>query len=452
MAKILQLDKSQKVAFARIISDLIEADFIVEEREMEFYENVISQNGITQKMLEEAKEMTLANAVSTLKELDNDCRKALVGCLKQLALSDGFCVPLEAVQIFALEWAMEKDAQIHSVPTSDVGINNMTVIYIETGEKTNVARSIESNHRTISNDFAMAGFDFVHIPLVVEDYKKMDTEYLEKVVRYMIPSISQEKVSGICADLQNMTTSRFCLDFLCKRLNISLFDVNPSLLIKINESAVIGKRDKKDDVQRINYANYLRVEICCNVMRQIRELIDSYHSMINCSITVDSMPRMQKFMYYGFHRSLFDVIAFGKEQKEYKLVIDLSNKFKIQAYFEKLDDDKERVDIQLSPQRLVLYIMIVKYSISGNGIEWGEHIDADNAKKILAEYNNLYGRFFGNQTYGYQDRSQIFHINKFIDSQIGIVNREQFKPQNKKGEGRSFYRITAPTSKIQIIE
>lgn len=54
----IQLDRTQKIAFARIISDLIEADFIVEEREMDFFEDIISKNGlnITEPMLVEAIE------------------------------------------------------------------------------------------------------------------------------------------------------------------------------------------------------------------------------------------------------------------------------------------------------------------------------------------------------------------------------------------------------------
>ena len=110
----LHLDRTQKIAFARIISDLIEADFIVEESEMDFFEDIISKNGlnISESMLVEAKKMDLAKAVSILKELDSERREQIIGCLKDLALSDGTCVPLEAIQIFALEQAMEHDAYI----------------------------------------------------------------------------------------------------------------------------------------------------------------------------------------------------------------------------------------------------------------------------------------------------------------------------------------------------
>ena len=42
MTKI-NLERNQKIAFARIISDLIEADFIVEEGEMRYFEKIMSK-------------------------------------------------------------------------------------------------------------------------------------------------------------------------------------------------------------------------------------------------------------------------------------------------------------------------------------------------------------------------------------------------------------------------
>lgn len=371
----LHLDRTQKIAFARIISDLIEADFIVEESEMDFFEDIISKNGlnISESMLVEAKKMDLAKAVSILKELDSERRKQIINCLKDLALSDGTCVPLEAIQIFALEQAMEHDAYIYSVPSKDIGINNMNVIYIENDNDTEIAeiaKKIESNYRSISNEFSLAGFDFVHIPFVVNDYKRMSLDYLRKVVKYMIPSIPPEKVDAICNDLQNMTTSRFCRDLLYKKINIPLLDVTPSLLIKISESAIIDQYDV-EDAERTDYANFLRIELKGDVLSEIRSLIDSYHKMINCAITVNSMPKNQKFMYCGFHRSLFDLIAYGREQKDYFLVIDIT-KHQAQVYFEPIDGDGERIPIKLNPQETALFVMIVKKSFMGKGLDWRE--------------------------------------------------------------------------------
>lgn len=449
----IQLDRTQKIAFARIISDLIEADFIVEEREMDFFEDIISKNGlnISESMLVEAKKMDLAKAVSILKELDAERREQIIDCLKELALSDGTCVPLEAIQIFALEQAMEHDAYIYSVPSKDIGIDNMKVIYIENDNDTEIAREIESNYRSISNEFALAGFDFVHIPFVVKDYKRMNLDYLRKVVKYMIPSISPMKVDAICNDLQSMTTSRFCRDLLYKKICIPLLDVRPSLLIKISESAIIDQYDV-EDAERTDYANFLRIELNGNVLSEIRTLIDSYHSMINCAISVNSMPKNQKFMYYGFHRSLFDLIAYGREQKEYFLVIDIT-KHQAQVYFEPIDGSGERIPIKLNPQETALFVMIVKKSFMGKGLDWREEMPSKQKKEILSEYNRIYSYIGkGKTTNEYKDRTQVHHIKNRIRSIQCIGNVELFVPLHVKEGKYSYYMVKATPRNIQIKE
>ena len=449
----LHLDRTQKIAFARIISDLIEADFIVEESEMDFFEDIISKNGlnISESMLVEAKKMDLAKAVSLLKELDSERRKQIINCLKDLALSDGTCVPLEAIQIFALEQAMEHDAYIYSVPSKDIGIDNMKVIYIENDNDTEIAKEIESNYRSISNEFALAGFDFVHIPFVVTDYKRMSLDYLRKVVKYMIPSIPPEKVDAICNDLQSMTTSRFCRDLLYKKISIPLLDVRPSLLIKISESAIIDQYDV-EDAERTDYANFLRIELKGDLLSEIRNLIDSYHKMINCAITVNSMPKNQKFMYYGFHRSLFDLIAYGREQKEYFLVIDIT-KHQAQVYFEPIDGDGERIPIKLNPQETALFIMIVKKSFMGKGLDWREQVPDKVKKEILIEYNKVYSHIGkGNTTREYKDRTQVHHIKNRIRSNQCIANMELFVPLHVKDGIYSYYMVKATPKNIQIKE
>lgn len=62
---MMRLDREHKIAFARIVTDLIEADFVVEVDEMQFFERIISKEGfcISDAMLIEAKKMDFAKAL-----------------------------------------------------------------------------------------------------------------------------------------------------------------------------------------------------------------------------------------------------------------------------------------------------------------------------------------------------------------------------------------------------
>ena len=446
------MDRIQKIALARVLFELIEADFTLEQAEMSFFESAISNEylAISESMLVQAKCMKLDKAIAILKELDARKRADIIGLLKRLALSDGTCVPLEAIQIFAIEQALEHDAYIYTAPANDMGINNMQTIFIE-NHPTSISEIVKQNAREICKELALAGLDFVYIPDVVNDYKCMDIDYLRKVVHYMIPSFGPDKIDSVCSDLQSLTTARFCRDLLYKKINLPLLDVAPSLLIKISESELIEQYDA-DDVERTNYANFLRIELKEDVITQIHEIVDSVQPMINCAIPITHKPQIKKFKYYGFHRSLFDLIAFGKEQKEYKLIFDLTQDHS-QVYFEPTDGSIERIPLKLNPQEMTLFIMIVKTSWEGNGLDWRDNPPKAIRDQILADYNSIYARIgHGKHVHVYKDRTQTHHIKNKIQSIACIANMELFIPIHIKDGIHSYYRVKGTQRNIQIKE
>lgn len=439
----MKLNREDKIAFARIITDLIEADFVVEADEMQFFENIISKEGfsISDAMLVEAKKMDFAKALSILKALDENSRRMVVDTLKQLSMSDGVCVPLEAILIFAVEQVLMNDATVHSIPHSGINIDNLKVIYIE-NEETLIGKQIETKLSSIVSELKLVGFDFVYIPRLIKDFGRMEHDYLKKVVKYMIPSISEERVTAICENLRGLTTSRFCRDLLYKKLGMNLIDCKPSLLIKINDSDIVD-RYESEAIERTRYSNFLQLELKGDVIDKIHSIIETYHSMISCSITVESKPRTPKFIYTGFHRSLFDLIAFGRELKEFRLVFKVSE-HKANVYFESIDSDKEQVCLKLNPQEAALYYMIVQKSLSENGLDWREHIPEREKKQILAEYNKIYSRIGkANSVTEYKDRTQVHHIKNRIRTLRNVANIEMFIPEHYKSGNDSYYRIKA---------
>lgn len=444
--------REHKIAFARIITDLIETDFVVEADEMQFFEKIISKEGfaISNAMLIEAKKMDFAKALSVLKTLDEDCRKLVIDTLKQLSMSDGVCVPLEAILIFAVEQVLLKDATVHSIPQSGINIDNLKVIYIE-NQETEIGHQIELWLSSIVSELKLVGFDFVYIPCLIRDFERMKYDYLKKVVKYMIPSISDEHITAICENLRGLTTSKFCRDLLYKKLGMNLVDCKPSLLIKINDSDIADGYES-EAVERIRYSNFLQLELKDDAMKEIHSIVETYHSMISCSITIESKPRTPKFIYTGFHRSLFDLIAFGRELKEYRLVFDVLE-HKANVYFESMDNAQERVLLKLNPQETALYYMIVQKSLTGNGLDWREHIPDKEKKSILAEYNCIYAKIGkANSVTEYKDRTQVHHIKNRIHALRNIANVEMFLPQHYRSDKDSYYRIKASSELVVLKE
>lgn len=449
---MVNLEREHKIAFARVITDLIEADFVVEADEMRFFESVISKDmfAITETMLAEAKTMDFSKALSILKGLDGETRRLLLGTLKQLSMSDGVCVPLEAILIFAVEQVLLNGATLHSIPQSRINIDNLKVLYIE-NEETAIGRQIEENLSSIVGELKIVGFDFVYIPSIVGDFARMEHSYLKKVVKYIIPTCPGERVDLICDNLRGLTTSRFCRDLLYKKLGMNLVDCRPSLLVKINDSDVVDRYDA-EAIERERYSNFLQLELHDDVMACIHSVIETYHSMISCSIMVESKPRTPKFIYTGFHRSLFDLIAFGRELKEYRLVFEVQE-HKANFYFESIEGEPERIALKLNPQEAALYYMIVKNSLDGEGLDWREHVPEKDKSAILSEYNHIYAIIGkANTVAEYKDRTQVHHIKSRIRALHSVANIAMFIPEHYKCGSGSFYRVKANRDFVVFME
>lgn len=470
----MTFEREERIAIARIISDLIEADFIVEEDEMESFDKIRNEKdfNITMSMLSEAKTKTFAEAVNTLKALrDTNKKKLIKEKLYEMSLSDGTCVPLEALQIMAVKYALEGRGQVFSIPSGSSFIENMKVLYIENENNTETDVYIRSHYRAISNEFRLAGFNFVYIPQIAEDYRLIRGDYLHKVIKYMIPALEESKVEKIQQDLCSMTTSRFCHELLFKKMGINMLNSKPAFLFKIGESSVADKSGV-DDMERNVYSNFLLIPIDKNVgsleygspqniLAHVVELMDSYRSMVSEKLIIENQPLSKKFLYYGFHRSLFDLIAYGKERENYKLIINLQNRTKpvvlrpINAKPENAVEYEKDLVVDLNPQPYTLYIIMVYKSLMDGCLDWTDYPLRDEKRAhILDIYNAIYrmvGK--GNTTSEYRDKSHVSRIKKAFKAHGTIVsNIDLFIPNKTLKDKKTCFNVPIPPDLVYVIE
>lgn len=474
----MTFEREERVAFARIISDLIEADFIVEEDEMESFDKIKDEKDfkITIDMLSEAKTKTFAEAVSILQKLKDDDKKTLIkDKLYDMSLSDGTCVPLEALQIMSVKYALDGKGQVFSIPAGSSYIENMKVLYIENEDNTETDAYIRSHYRAISNEFRLAGFDFVYIPQIVEDYKRIRGEYLHKVITYMIPSLIKdhkiEKIEKIQQDLCSMTTSRFSHELLFKKMGINMLSSKPAFLIKIGESSVADKSGV-DNMERNLYSNFLLVPIdkigeygdensSATILEHVVELMDSYRSMVSGNLIIETRPMSNKFLYYGFHRSLFDMIAYGKNKTDYKLIINLKDKNNpvvlrpIDAQPKSIVKCEDDLPIDLSPQPYALYILMVYMSLVDKGLDWKEYASRSPIRLELLRKNNIIYKPIGkgNTNIEYRDKSHVSRIKAALKSyEKTATNIDLFIPEKIKYGNDVYLNVPIPPDLVYVIE
>jgi len=444
---ILQ-ESDHRIAFARIISDLIEADFIIEASEIKKLEELKIKFGISRYLFKESRKKTFEWAVRTLCQLEESEKAEVRNTLCSLALSDGTCVPLEALLIMSFSSAIDGKGEVFSIPSENNYVDNMKVIYVEKDEETPQSKYITEHERDIRNEFRLAGFDFVHIPQIAEDYSRMDSEYLEKAISYMIPSLETDKVKSIKDELCSMTTSRFCRDILHGKMGMSFSETKPSFLIKIGESFVI--KNAEDDV-RTQYSNYLKIDLEEDAVLQVINLMDTYKSFVSSSSIMEIHPQSQKFVYYGFHRSLFDLVAFCKEKKEYDLVVDLTAN-KIQRLYFQLDDTKIFLPSGAKPR--ALYLLMIHQSLSGNGLDWRENLCKAEKDSQYKKFIKIYEALGGGRTIEqFKDTQALSKFMKSLEqSRSSILNIDSFIPIHKKGNNISLFYVPVPAHRIFVKE
>ena len=86
--------KLERIAIARIISDIVRADNIIARGELSMLNRLKTKYHLTSEDQKDArKNKTFAAAVSDLTNMSNEQKEELFKDIKGLALADGACVP-----------------------------------------------------------------------------------------------------------------------------------------------------------------------------------------------------------------------------------------------------------------------------------------------------------------------------------------------------------------------
>lgn len=359
----------QRIALARIISDMIRADNIIEESEIRDMKSFISKYSIAQTEMSDARNMRFSEAVTVLQDLPNRERQDIFDCIYKMALSDNICVPKEALLLMALKYCLlenDKNNVAHkqrkpyliSCPTVDSSMNDQYMVYLESDYDEHINSEIQKNFELLVTRARINGFNFIYIPKMVEEFKCMDSQYVRDVISYMAPQLSDGIVSDVYGRLCNMTTSEFFHSVLYEKLHVkAIYDATPSLLINIGTS-VVPYCAIDGAVQY--YTEFLCIPLTCDPLALVKELLDFYKEKVSLR-TITINDNQGQFKYFGFYKALFDfliapppivpdLIFMGQDTK--------SGKYHIAFRFE---HGRERI-VYLTPKRYDLYLRIAEKS------------------------------------------------------------------------------------------
>lgn len=380
----------ERIAIARIFSDLIKADRIVDIGEMEYWEKICSKYSISKEMEVKAQEITFSEALKTIQDSDDkDSKEGFLDDCRSMTTSDGFCAHSEALLMIALILMLNYDCPFSvetiSIPKSSFNFDVATVLYIENEYDHETNDAIQKWYRMIYKEFQLAGFHFIYLPNIIDHYRKTDKQIFKQILSFLAPVISDSKIEIIYDSIMGMSTGSFCKDILCNRLEINeLRNSFPSLLIKISN----------DFVGDTQYANYLKIEVGHDILETVKQFVDLFCEMLSSDVYVvnSSEERDKQFHYHGFYKQLLDIFLINKDKRSQIVLKPFKNKITFPEIGATADGMHRR-----ERALYALFLCAGSHGINFNRPRTNAELERYNRqmKKIQAQYKNIYGMFMG---------------------------------------------------------
>lgn len=312
----------ERISIARIFSDLIMADRIVDTGEMECWRKVCRDYDLDHDIRTTARDISFADAVKTIcASSDRSLAHDMLGDCSAMTVSDGFCAHSEALLMIALKIMLSEGGyligDVYSIPRASFDIDIATAIYVEGDDDPETNEAIRIHYRSIFKEFQLTGFHFIYIPKIIEHYRSTDPTLFRDILRFLAPAKKEKYIEESYGKLLKMTTGSYCKDLLCNKCGFTdLRNTPPAILIKIGNSFVGADR----------YANYLKIEVDEDILKTVQDFIDEFSKMLSSDVFVvnTSEERGDQFHFHGFYKQLLDIFLI-EQKKRSPIVIDLTN-------------------------------------------------------------------------------------------------------------------------------
>ena len=380
------MSPNEKNAAARIISDIIKADSIIEKSEMEKLGALRKKFDIRSEHLQKGQGMTFSESLKILRGMDKDSMENFIEDLYDLSISDGVCCPKEAQLILAIKYCFEEGLRDHSdvfsCDTMDFNItSDQYIVYVESKKESKRNKEIRENLSHIVNDLKVIGFDFIYIPKLVDEFKAMSPEYVKDVIQYMAPQLNRETtVQEIYKRMCSLTTDEFCQKVLCEENKVdAIKDTEPALLVSVGNS-IVPYVDAVGSCH--SYLEFLRIQIKDSVVNEISRFCDIFRDLVDDRIIMPMKSQKDRLKYFGFYKALLDFLVSGKNNEESKFLIDL--RARTVAIL-----NRPGISIHFSRDKMLMLFLLVHQSVFNGGLSYEKdargRVSYDNALDKLTE-------------------------------------------------------------------
>ncbi len=403
----MKFKDNAKTALAKVLSDLIQSDGIVNQGEIDYLRQVFKVLKITGSHLKRSGTLSLSDAVQILKCSGTSEKAALLHAIQQLSMSDEHIDPSESLLITALILSLKMElpgmpniqAELISIPEPLFDATD-TVVYIESQYDEEVNKAIVKKHDAIVKLLERQGMSFFYLPLVLKEIQQKKGTF-KQMLRYLEPLLSEEQTRLIEHDLKQFNTTTLSKEIFLNYLNARGFNLErPSFLFKIKNY----KSDNDQDFLILNIGNDP-----LDTLMQFYQLNDSVLKITPKAenekdqryLELLTMPRtlIQKdeLQYTGFHKLIVDTLV------KYRSV-EGPSRIRINDNGHLFLIDRNDTEVKIQAIGRALYILYLRHE---EGIELSRLIDhRDELLQIYA------------MTSGYSDEQR---LQQTVDNLVDYV-------------------------------
>ena len=314
----MKFKENHKTALAKVLSDLVQCDGIVNQGEIDFLQRVYDTFGITASSRKKATTLSLSDAVSLLKTLGNHEKIAILRLFQTLSLSDDSLDLNESLLTTALLLSIEIElpetqgikAHFVSIPNLNFDTRN-AVLYVEAEYDKAVNDSLLRDYQAICKLLSNAQREFFYLPVVMHELNNKRTTFLQ-ALSYIEPTLSEEQLDLIDSRIGIMNSAFLSKEIFLNYLNANGLNINrPSFFFRIGDKNTSNQQD------------FLILEIENGPLSTLQHFFELKDNIINLhpeglsqkderflqkAMSAPNVAEKDELNYTGFHKILIDTV------------------------------------------------------------------------------------------------------------------------------------------------
>ncbi len=314
----MKFKENHKTALAKVLSDLVQCDGIVNQGEIDFLQRVYDTLGITAASRKKATTLSLSDAVGMLKNLGKREKIAILRLFQTLSLSDDSLDPNESLLTTSLLLSIDVElpetqgikAHFVSIPNLNFDTRN-AVLYVEAEYDKAVNHRILDDYDSICKLLNDAGREFFYLPVVMHDLNGKRATFIQALT-YIEPTLSDEQLDLIDSGIDLMSSAFLSKEIFLNYLNTNGLNINkPSFFFRIGDKNTDNQQDflileiEDDPLSTLQHFFALKDHI---VSLQPQGLSQKDERFLQKAMAAPNDAEKEALNYTGFHKILIDTV------------------------------------------------------------------------------------------------------------------------------------------------